>query len=84
MLSEHHIKNLCSGIDFEEEIPENISSTPLTALPLSDISLGDELNLSNILENESFLAPLQNLVLDNNDFMQVSTDDTLHTHPHSL
>ena len=79
MLSEHDIKNLCSGIDFEEEIPENISSTPLTALPLSDISLGDELNLSNILENESFLAPLQNLVLDNNDFMQVSTDDTLHT-----
>ena len=79
MLSEHDIKNLCSEIDFEEEIPENISSTPLTALPLSDITLGDELNLSNILENESFLAPLQNIVLDNNDFLQVSSDDTLHT-----
>ena len=60
MISQEDIQRLCAEIDFEEEIPEklpsNISTTattpttanPSTPLPLSDITLGDELNLRNI------------------------------------
>ena len=54
MISQEDIQRLCAEIDFEEEIleklPSNISTTanPSTSLPLSDITLGDELNLRNI------------------------------------
>ena len=67
MISQEDIQRLCAEIDFKEEIPEklpsNISTTattpttattanPSTPLPLSDITLGDELNLRNILDND--------------------------------
>ena len=44
ILSAEDIEKLCAEINFEEEIPEVVQSTPL---PLSDITLGDELNLTN-------------------------------------
>ena len=63
-LSPEDIDKLCAEINFEEEIPEIVPSTTSTVLPLSDITLGDELNLSNILDNETFSTPLQNIILD--------------------
>ena len=73
-LSPEDIDKLCAEINFEEEIPEIVPSTTSTALPLSDITLGDELNLSNILDNETFSTPLQNIILD--DFLQITSNDT--------
>ena len=73
-LSPEDIDKLCAEINFEEEIPEIVPSTTSTALPLSDITLGDELNLSNILDNETFSTPLQNIILD--DFLQITNNDT--------
>ena len=61
------IDKLCAEINFEEEIREIVPSTISTALLLSDITFGDELNLSNILDNETFSTPLQNIILD--DFL---------------
>ena len=80
MISQEDIQRLCAEIDFEEEIPEklpsNISTTattpttenPSTPLPLSDITLGDELNLRNILDNDILSTPLENILTDNVDF----------------
>ena len=77
MISQEDIQRLCAEIDFEEEIPEklpsNISTTattanPSTPLPLSDITLGDELNLRNILNNDILSTPLENILTDNIDF----------------
>ena len=83
MISQEDIQRLCAEIDFEEEIPEklpsNISTTattpttattanPSTQLPLSDITLGDELNLRNILDNDILSTPLENILTDNVDF----------------
>ena len=62
ILSPEDIEKLCAEINFEEEIPEAVQSTPL---PLSDITLGDELNLTNILDNETFATPLEDIMLDN-------------------
>ena len=73
-LSPEDIDKLCAEINFEEEIPEIVPSTTSTALPLSDITLGDELNLSNTLDNETFSTPLQNIILD--DFLQITSNDT--------
>ena len=49
-----------------------------TPLPLSDITLGDELNLSNILDNETFATPLEDIMLDN-DFLQMTSNEPMHT-----
>ena len=83
MISKDDIQRLCAEIDSEEEIPEklpsNISTTattattpttanPSTPLPLSDITLGDELNLRNILDNDILSTPLENILTDNVDF----------------
>ena len=76
-LSPEDIDKLCAEINFEEEIPEIVPSTTSTALPLSDITLGDELNLSNILDNETFSTPLQNIILD--DFLQITSNEAMHT-----
>ena len=73
-LSPEDIDKLCAEINSEEEIPEIVPSTTSTALLLSDITLGDELNLSNILDNETFSTPLQNIILD--DFLQITSNDT--------
>ena len=73
-LSPEDIDKLCAEINFEEEIPEIVPSTTSTALLLSDITLGDELNLSNIIDNETFSTPLQNIILD--DFLQITSNDT--------
>ena len=43
------VQKLCENINFNEEILE---TTPtLDLIPLSDITLGDELNLSNIIDD---------------------------------
>ena len=80
MISQEDIQRLCAEIDFEKEIPEklplNIATTATTAttanpsipLPLSDITLGDELNLRNILDNDILSTPLENILTDNVDF----------------
>ena len=75
ILSPEDIEKLCAEISFEEEIPEAVQSTPL---PLSDITLGDWLNLTNILDNETFATPLQNIILDDDDFLQITSDDPMH------
>ena len=77
-LSPEDIDKLCAEINFEEEIPEIVPSTTSTALPLSDITLGDELNLSNILDNETFSTPLQNIILDDDDFLQITSNEPMH------
>ena len=71
ILSPEDIEKLCAEINFEEEIPEAVRSTPL---PLSDITLGDELNLTNILDNETFATPLEDIKLDN-DFLQMTSNE---------
>ena len=71
ILSPEDIEKLCAEINFEEEIPEAVQSTPL---PLSDITLGDELNLTNILDNETFATPLEDIKLDN-DFLQMTSNE---------
>ena len=80
MISQEDIQRLCAEIDFEEEIPEKLPShisttattattaNPSTPLPLSDITLGDELNLRNILDNDILSTPLENILTDNVDF----------------
>ena len=77
-LSPEDIDKLCAEINFEEEIPEIVPSTTSTALPLSDITLGDELNLSNILDNETFSTPLQKIILDDDDFLQITSSEPMH------
>ena len=77
-LSPEDIDKLCAEINFEEEIPEIVPSTTSTALPLSDITLGDELNLSNILDNETFSTRLQNIILDDDDFLQITSNEPMH------
>ena len=79
-LSQEDLRRLCAGINFGEEIPENFqtstasttfttsTSTASTPIPLSDITLGDELNLDDILENDIFAVPLKDIKLDNVDF----------------
>ena len=76
-LSPEDIDQLCAEINFKEEIPEIVPSTTSTALLLSDITLGDELNLSYILDNETFSTPLQNIILD--DFLQITSNEPMHT-----
>jgi len=71
ILSPEDIEKLCAEINFEEEIPEVVQSTPL---PLSDITLGDELNLTNILDNKNFATPLEDIKLDN-DFLQMISNE---------
>ena len=63
----------------KKKIPEIVPSTTSTALLLSAITLEDELNLSNILDNETFSTPLQNIILDDDDFLQITSDDPMHT-----
>ena len=75
ILSPEDIEKLCAEINFEEEIPEVVLSTPL---PLSDITLGDELNLTNIVDNETFATPLQDIMLDN-DLLQMTSNEPMHT-----
>ena len=90
MISQEDIQRLCAEIDFEEEIPEklpsNISTTATTAitaiianestpLPLSDITLGDDLNLRNILDNDILSTPLENILTDNVDFNYMNIID---------
>ena len=89
ILSQEDIKKLCAEINFEENIAETFPSTPLTtetpsttATPLSfsEITLGDELDLNNIFENEILSLPLPELKLDNVDFnVQTKDNDTLST-----
>ena len=79
ILSPEDIEKLCAEINFEEEIPEVVQSTPSTALPLSDITLGDELNLTNILDNETFSTPLQDIMLDNDYLLQMTSNEPMHT-----
>ena len=75
-LSPEDIHKLCAEINFEEEIPEIV---PSTTLPLSDITLGDELNLSNILDDdETFSTPLENIMLDD-DILQITSNEGMHT-----
>ena len=68
--------------EIPEKLPSNISTTAATAttpttpttanpsipLPLSDITLGDELNLRNILDNDILSTQLENILTDNVDF----------------
>ena len=79
ILSPEDIEKLCAEINFEEEIPEIVPSTPSTALLLSDITLGDELNLINIIDNETFSTPLQDIMLDNDDLLQMTSNEPMHT-----
>ena len=92
ILSQEDIKKLCAEINFEENIPETFpsttespsttetTSTTTTPLSLSDITLGDELNLSNIFENEILSSHLPDLIIDNVDFnVQTLDNDTLTT-----
>ena len=74
ILSPEDIEKLCAEINFEEEIPEVVQ----TPLPLSDITLGDELNLTNIVDNETFATPLQDIMLDN-DLLQMTSNEPMHT-----
>ena len=75
-LSPEDIDKLCAEINFEEEIPEIV---PSTTLPLSDITLGDELNLSNILDDETFSTPLENIMLDDDNILQITSNEGMHT-----
>ena len=75
ILSAEDIEKLCAEIHFEEEIPEAVQSIPL---PLSNITLGDELNLTNILDNETFATPLEDIMLDN-DLLEVTSNEPMHT-----
>ena len=66
IISEEDIQKLCSGVDFGEEILENDpQASTLTILdkdfPLNTITLGDELNLSNILDNNEMSNLLQDI-----------------------
>ena len=66
IISEEDIQKLCSGVDFGEEILENDpQASTLTILdkdfPLNTITLGDELNLSNILDNNEISNLLQDI-----------------------
>ena len=79
ILSPEDIEKLCAEINFEEGIPEVVQSTPSTASPLSDITLGDELNLINILDNETFSTPLQDIMLDNDYLLQMTSNEPMHT-----
>ena len=84
-LSQEDLKTLCVGINFGEEIPETFqtstasttfqttTSTASTPIPLSDITLGDELNLNNILENDILPVSLEDIKLDNVDFNLIET-----------
>ena len=78
-LSQEDLRRLCVGINFGEEIPETFqtstasttfqtsistTSTASTPIPLSDIILGDELNLNNILENDIFAISLEDNKLE--------------------
>ena len=69
VISEEDIQKLCSGVDFGEEILQNDSQTSTSTIldqdiPLSNITLGDEFNLSNILDNSEMNNLLQ--AIDNN------------------
>ena len=78
--------------EIPEKLPSNISTTattattpttattanPSTPLPLSDITLGDELNLRNILDNDILSTPLENILTDNVDFNYMDIIDKDH------
>ena len=62
-------RNYAQGVDFGEEILQNDSQTSTSTIfdqdiPLSNITLGDEFNLSNILDNSEMNNLLQ--AIDNN------------------
>ena len=67
-MSEEDVKKLCSGIDFGDEILQNDLHTnpaifPEENIPFKSITLGDELNLTDIIDN-----PVNNILqsIENN------------------
>ena len=64
IISEEDIQKLCSGVDFGEEILQNDPQTSTSTIldqdiPLNTITLGDELNFSDIFDNSEVSNLLQ-------------------------
>ena len=81
-ISEEDIQKLCSGVDFGEEILENHPETSTFLdqdIPLSSITLGDELDLSNIIDNSEVNNILQAIDANTQDIptFDLSIDDLL-------
>lgn len=65
MLTEEDLRSLCADIDFSDEMTENLESTPAqiqpfgseNMIPLTDITLGSEFNLSDTTENTNYQVP---------------------------
>ena len=71
IMSEEDMKKLCSGIDFGNEISS--SSFPDEHIPFQTITLGDELNLNDIIDNN----PVNNILqsIDSNTPLDTPTFD---------
>ena len=76
-MSEEDVKKLCSGIDFGDEILQNDLHTnpaifPEENIPFKSITLGDELNLTDIIDN-----PVNNILqsIENNSQVNTATFD---------
>ena len=78
IMSEEEIKKLCSGINFGDEILQNDLNTNSSTLPdehfpFHSVTLGDELNLNNIIDNSPVTNILQSI--DNNTAVHTPTFD---------
>ena len=76
-MSEEDVKKLCSGTDFGDEILQNDLHTnpailPEENIPFKSITLGDELNLTDIIDN-----PVNNILqsIENNSQVNTPTFD---------
>ena len=87
VISEEDIQKLCSGIDFGEEISQKDPSTSSSSLkfpdqdiPLSNITLGDELKLDDISDSGEINNILQSIDTNQIDIpnFDLDIDELLH------